>query len=42
MNTNADLRIELKLQGPQSYINGEINRPWMAEQVLETKIYYSN
>ena len=38
MNTNAELRNKIeKLLGPQSYINGEINRPWMAEQVFGNK-----
>jgi len=38
MNTNADLRKKIEaLVGPQSYSNGEINRPWMAEQVFGNK-----
>jgi len=38
MNTNAELRNKIeKLLGPQSYINGEINRPWIAEQVFGNK-----
>ncbi|HZV43549.1 MAG TPA: dephospho-CoA kinase [Saprospiraceae bacterium] len=38
MNTNAELRNKIeKLLGPQSYINGEINRPWIAEKVFGNK-----
>jgi dephospho-CoA kinase len=38
MNTNTELRKKIEaLFGPQSYLNNEINRPWMAEQVFGNK-----
>ena len=38
MNTNAELRKKIEmLLGSQAYVNGEINRPWIAEQVFGNK-----
>jgi dephospho-CoA kinase len=38
MNTNVELRKKIEmLLGSQAYVNGEINRPWIAEQVFGNK-----